>query len=58
MGKSHPIGLRQRVMARVEEGHSNRTAAAHFRASNRFVNDMVIVTRLRTVIPTISTVSL
>ena len=45
MGKSHPIELRSRVMAFVEEGHGNREAARHFRVSPRFVNDMVILKR-------------
>ncbi len=30
MGKSHPIELRSRVVAFVEEGNSNRAAAAQF----------------------------
>ena len=33
MGKPHPKELRQRVVAFVEEGHSHRAAAAHFRVS-------------------------
>ena len=45
MGKSHPMELRSRVIAFVEEGHGNREAARHFRVSPRFVNDMVILKR-------------
>jgi transposase len=45
MGKPHPIELRERVIAFVEEGHSNRATATHFRVSPRFVNDMVILKR-------------
>ena len=41
MGRPHPIELRSRVVDRVEEGHSHRSTAAHFRVSVRFVNDMV-----------------
>lgn len=41
MGKPHPIELRRRVVDFVEEGHSHRAAAAHFRVSVKFVNDMV-----------------
>lgn len=45
MGKSHPIALRERVVAFVEEGHSHRKAARYFRVSPRFVNDLVILKR-------------
>jgi transposase len=45
MGKPHPIELRERVVACVEEGHSHRSAAARFRVSVKFVNDMVILKR-------------
>jgi len=41
MGKPHPIELRERVVAFVEEGHTHRAAAAHFRTSISFVNNMV-----------------
>lgn len=41
MGKPHPIELRDRVVAMVEEGHCHRAAARHFRVSPKFVNDMV-----------------
>ena len=43
MGKPHPVELRKRVIAFVEEGHSHRSAAARFRVSPRFVNNMVIL---------------
>jgi transposase len=39
MGKPHPIELRSRVVAFVEDGHSNREASRHFRVSSRFVNN-------------------
>ncbi|WP_244489854.1 MULTISPECIES: transposase [unclassified Rhizobium] len=45
MGKPHPIELRARVVAFVEEGNSNREAARHFRESPRFVNNMMILHR-------------
>jgi transposase len=45
MGKSHPIALRSRVVAFVEEGHGHREAARHFRVSPRFVNNLVILKR-------------
>lgn len=45
MGRPHPIELRRRVVDFVEEGHSHRCAAAHFRVSVRFVNDMVKLKR-------------
>jgi transposase len=45
MGKPHPKALRERVVAFVEEGHSNREAARHFRVSPRFVNNMMILHR-------------
>jgi len=41
MGKPHPIELRSRVVAFVEEGHSNRQASRHFRVSPRFVNNLM-----------------
>ena len=37
--------LRQRVVDFVEEGHRHRAAAARFRVSIKFVNDMVILKR-------------
>ena len=45
MGRSHPMELRSRVIAFVEEGNGHRGAARHFRVSPRFVNDMVILKR-------------
>ncbi|WP_404381688.1 helix-turn-helix domain-containing protein [Caenispirillum salinarum] len=45
MGKPHPLELRERVVAFVDEGHSNREAARHFRVSPRFVNDMIKLRR-------------
>lgn len=47
MGKPHPIELRARVVAFVEEGNSHREAARHFRVSPRFVNNMMILHRSR-----------
>jgi transposase len=41
MGKSLPVELRVRVFAFVEEGHSRRAAARHFRVSPRFVNNLM-----------------
>lgn len=41
MGKPHPMELRVRVMAFVDEGHGHRDAARRFRVSPRFVNDLV-----------------
>ena len=45
MGKPHPIELRERVVAHVEEGRSHRSAAARCRVSVKFVNDMMILKR-------------
>lgn len=45
MGKPHTMALRQRVVAFVLEGNSNREAARHFRVSPRFVNDLIILHR-------------
>jgi len=39
------MALRQRVVKYVEEGHTHRAAAARFRVSVKFVNDMVILKR-------------
>ena len=41
MGKPHPVELRQRVVDHVAEGNTHRSAAARFKISVRFVNDMV-----------------
>lgn len=45
MGKPHPLELRVRVVAFVDEGHSHREAARHFRVSPKFVNDMIKLRR-------------
>ncbi|MEM7213730.1 MAG: transposase [Pseudomonadota bacterium] len=45
MGKPHPLALRERVVAFVEEGNTHRSSAAHFRVSIKFVNDMVKLKR-------------
>ena len=45
MGKPLPMELRQRVVDFVEEGHTHRAAAAQFRVSIKFVNDMVLLKR-------------
>ena len=47
MGKPLPMELRQRVVDFVGEGHTHRAAAAQFRVSVKFVNDMVLL-KLRT----------
>jgi transposase len=43
MGKPLPMELRRRVVDFVEEGHTHRAAAAQFRVSVKFVNDMVLL---------------
>ena len=45
MGKPLPKELRRRVVDFVEEGHTHRAAAAQFRVSIKFVNDMVLLKR-------------
>ncbi len=45
MPKPHPIELRERVVAHVEEGHTHRATAGHFKVSIKFVNDMVKLKR-------------
>lgn len=45
MGKPLPMELRQRFVYCVEEGHTHRIAAAHFRVSIKFGNDMVHLKR-------------
>lgn len=45
MGKPHPLELRERVVAFVEEGNTHRATAAHFRVSIKFVNDMANLKR-------------
>ncbi len=37
------MALRERVVAFVEEAYSHRAAAARFRVSVKFVNDMVVL---------------
>jgi transposase len=46
MGKAHPIELRTRVVAFVDEGHGHREAARHFRVSPKFVNDLIKLRRV------------
>jgi transposase len=46
MGKPHPIELRTRVVAFVDEGHGHREAARHFRVSPKFVNDLIKLRRV------------
>ena len=41
MGNPHPIELRTRVVAFVDEGHGHREAARHFRVSPKFVNELI-----------------
>jgi transposase len=41
MGKPLALELRVRVVAFVDEGHSNREASRHFRVSPRFVNNLM-----------------
>ena len=45
MGRPHPLELRERVVAFVDEGNSHREAARHFRVSPKFVNDMIKLRR-------------
>ena len=45
MGKPHPVELRERVVAFVDDGNSHREAARHFRTSPKFVNDMIKLRR-------------
>ena len=45
MGKPLPVELRQRVVDFVEQGNTHRAAAAQFRVSIKFVNDMVLLRR-------------
>lgn len=45
VGKPHPMALRARVVAFVEEGNSHREAVRHFRVSPRLVNNMMILHR-------------
>ncbi len=41
MGRPHPLEIRERVLAFVEEGNTHRASATRFRVSIKFVNDMV-----------------
>jgi len=45
MGRPHPMALRERVVACVEDGNSHRATAARFRVSVKFVNDMITLKR-------------
>ncbi len=45
MRKAHPVDLRSRVIAFVEEEYGHIEAARRSRVSPRFVNDMVILKR-------------
>jgi transposase len=45
MGKPHPIELRERVVAFVDEGHGHREAARHFPVSPKFVNELIKLRR-------------
>ena len=45
MPKAYPLELRERVVSRVEQGHSHRSTAVHFSVSIKFVNDMVRLKR-------------
>lgn len=45
MGRPHPMALRTRVVDFVEEGNTHRAAAARFRVSIKFANDMVKLKR-------------
>ena len=45
MGKPHPMELRERVAAFVDDGHGHREAARHFRVSPKFVNDLIKLRR-------------
>ena len=45
MGRPHPMELRERVVAFVDEGHGHREAARHFRVSPKFVNELIKLRR-------------
>ncbi len=45
MGKPHPLALRERAVALVEEGGSHAAVARRLRVSIKFVNDMVRLKR-------------
>lgn len=42
-GKPHPLELRSRVVAFVEEGHSHREAPRQFRVSPQFANNLILL---------------
>lgn len=45
MGTSHPMALRECVLAYVDENHGHHEVAQHFRVSPQFVNDLAILRR-------------
>ena len=45
MGRPHPMALRERAVALVEDGHTHTAAARQLRVSIKFVNDMVRLKR-------------
>lgn len=45
MGRPHPMALRERVVALVEEGQTHTATARQLRVSVKFVNDMVRLKR-------------
>ena len=45
MGRPHPMALRERAVALVEEGHTHTATAGQLRVSIKFVNDMVKLKR-------------
>jgi len=47
MPKAYSVDLRERVVGFVEEGHSRRAAAAHFKVSVSFVVNLVRAFRTR-----------
>ena len=46
MGKPLPLELRERDVYFVGERNTHRSAAAHFRVSIKFANDMIRVKRI------------
>ena len=53
MPKFHPVELRERVVAHVENGHSHRATAERFLVSIKFVNDMVKLKRNHSICTTL-----
>ena len=51
MPKPYSLDLRERVLSYVDEGHSRRAAAAHFRVSVSFVVNLVKAFRVREASP-------